>query len=259
LTHRQKALSAGDDKAIRKAVEAVRKLDPQTRRLKSLALVLPGQLSERLAAWVEGGQYARWFDHAEDSFALDRFVTIAMDDLFRQPSVARAFLEYAFFRINRRMSGDPTIIYLEEAWFALSDPGFSARIDNWLRTLRKKNGIIVMASQSLDELSRSEAFAAISDNMPTRIFLANPNVDSHAPLYKDRFGLRSAQLDIIRQAQGKQDYLVTNPDHSRLVRAKFPSRILAYLRSDKRAMKAFTAWQEQGGDFLRRYEDEVSE
>ena len=259
LTHRQKALSASDDKAIRNAVEAVRKLDPQTRRLKSLALVLPGQLSERLAAWVEGGQYARWFDHAEDSFALDRFVTIAMDDLFRQPSVARAFLEYAFFRINRRMSGDPTIIYLEEAWFALADPGFAARIDNWLRTLRKKNGIIVMASQSLDELSRSEAFAAISDNMPTRIFLANPNVDSHAPLYKGRFGLRPAQLDIIRQAQGKQDYLVTNPDHSRLVRAKFASRILAYLRSDKRAMKAFTAWQELGGDFLRRYEDEVSE
>ncbi|MCG7871014.1 MAG: hypothetical protein JAZ11_02800 [Candidatus Thiodiazotropha lotti] len=259
LTHRNNEISDGDDKAIRDAVEAVRRLEPHTRRLKSLALVLPGRLSERLAAWVEGGQYARWFDHAEDSFSLDRFVTIAMDDLFRQPSVARAFLEYAFFRINRRMTGDPTLIYLEEAWFALSDPGFAARIDNWLRTLRKKNGVIVMASQNLDELSRSEAFAAISDNMPTRIFLSNPNVDSHAPLYRERFGLRPAQLAIIRQATAKQDYLITNPNHSRLLQARFPNRMLAYLRSDQRALKAFEAWREQDGDYLRRYEDEITQ
>lgn len=260
LTHRQNDLTTGDDKAIRDAVEAVRRLDPDTRRLKSLALVLPGRLSERLTAWVEGGQYARWFDHAEDSFALERFVTIAMDDLFRQPSVARAFLEYAFFRINRRMTGDPTIIYLEEAWFALSDPLFAARIENWLRTLRKKNGVIVMASQNLDELSRSAAFAAISDNMPTRIFLANPNVDSHAPLYMERFGLRPAQLAIIRQASAKRDYLITNTDHSRLVHAQFPARILAYLRSDQRAIRSFEAWRTSGDEnFLRRFEDEMAQ
>ncbi|OGT90098.1 MAG: hypothetical protein A2514_11245 [Gammaproteobacteria bacterium RIFOXYD12_FULL_61_37] len=260
LTHRQHDLSAGDDKAIRDAVESVRRLQPDTRRLKSLALVLPGRLSERLAAWVEGGQYARWFDHADDSFSLDRFVTIAMDDLFRQPSVARAFLEYAFFRINRRMTGDPTIIYLEEAWFALSDPLFAARIENWLRTLRKKNGVIVMASQNLDELSRSAAFAAISDNMPTRIFLANPNVDSHAPLYMERFGLRPAQLAIIRQATAKRDYLITNSDHSRLMQARFPARILAYLRSDQRAIRSFEAWRTSGDDnYLRKYEDEMAQ
>lgn len=258
LTHRQSDITPGDDKALRNAVEAVRQLDAETRRLKSLALLLPGRLAERLAPWIENGQHSRWFDHSEDSFDLGGFVTLAMDDLFRQPSVARAFLEYAFFRINRNLTGKPTLIYLEEAWFALSDPLFAARIENWLRTLRKKNAIIIMASQNLDELARSEAFAAISDNMPTRLFLANPSVESHIDLYTQRFGLRKAQLDIIRQAVPKHDYLVTKPSHSRLIHAQFPPRILARLRSDQLAMQKFAEHEESGrSDYIERYVDEM--
>lgn len=260
LTHRESQITPADDKAIHDAVESVRKLNDATRRLKSLAMILPGRLADRLAPWVEGGQFAQWFDNGEDSFSLGSFVTMAMDELFRQPSVARAFLEYAFFRIEGRMKGDPTLIYLEEAWFALSDPLFAKRIDNWLRTMRKKNGLLVLASQNLDELSRSEAFAAIADNMPTRLFLANPNVDSHSGLYMERFGLRSAQLDIIRNAIPKRDYLVAKPDHSRLIHAQFPKRILARLRSDQKALNVFQSWKDlpDKTDYIQEYENEIS-
>ena len=105
LTHREKDLTSADDKGIRNAVGAMRQIDPKRRRLLGMAALLPQSLADRLAPWVGDGQYSRWFDHEEDTFALGDFVTFAMDDLFRQPSVARAFLEYVFSKINRRMTG----------------------------------------------------------------------------------------------------------------------------------------------------------
>lgn len=259
LTHREKELSAKDDKALKDAVDSVRRIEKDKRRLKHLEMILPKNLAERLSPWVEGGQFARWFDNDEDSFSLDRFVTIAMDDLFNQPSVARAFLDYAFHRINHKLTGAPTVIYIEEVWFAFSDETFTRRLDNWLRTIRKKNGFIVLATQNLEELARSDAFATIVDNIPTRIFLPNINVVAHEELYKGRFQLTSAQMEIIKSATAKRDYLINKPDHSRLVQISIPDQILAYLRSDQRALNTFKKWQEtEGEDYMRRYENEIA-
>jgi type IV secretion system protein VirB4 len=66
-----------DDRNIFRAIETLYVLDPDIRRLKTLAGTLPRHLADRLHKWVEGGQYGHLFDNvdrAADSaaYALNR-------------------------------------------------------------------------------------------------------------------------------------------------------------------------------------------
>ena len=55
-----------EDLELFRAIVALQSLDPGVRRLSTLARTLPKPLTEALSRWVDGGQFARWFDNAED-------------------------------------------------------------------------------------------------------------------------------------------------------------------------------------------------
>ena len=47
-------------------------------------------------------------------------------------------LLYLFHRIDQRLDGKPTLVVIDEAWIMLANELFGAKIEEWLRTLRKK-------------------------------------------------------------------------------------------------------------------------
>ena len=281
LTARGHAMGSDDDRALREALDLLSAQPPGAWRLRSLVPLLPGRLAGELEAWVGDGALARYFDHAGDGWpALDgsgehlqadqaravhpsEFTCIEIGRLFATPRVAGAFLDYAFRRVERSLDGSPTLIYVEEAWFMMSEPLFCQRLNDWLRTMRKRNAAVVLATQSLEEIHASPIFASVVDNIPTRIYLANPNAAAHARLYLERFGLNAAQLDRIRHACPKRDYYLTQPGRSRLASIVFPPRLLAALRSDPLAQAAFErhrvggapGWQQDYLDDLAGQDD----
>jgi type IV secretion system protein VirB4 len=148
--------------------------------------------------------------------------------------------------VEQALDGRPALIYVEEAWFMLAEPLFCHRLNDWLRTMRKRNASVVLATQSLEEIDASPVFASVVDNIPTRIYLANPNAAAHARLYLERFGLNETQLARIRHACPKRDYYITQPGRSRLASIVFPPRLLAALRSDPRAQEVFARHHASG-------------
>src|SRR3546814_10895871 len=62
-------------------------------------------------------------------------------------------LTYLFRRIEKRLTGAPSLIILDEAWLMLGHPLFRDKIREWLKVLRKANCAVVLATQSI---SRSE-------------------------------------------------------------------------------------------------------
>jgi type IV secretion system protein TrbE len=58
-------------------------------------------------------------------------------------------LLYLVRRIEMSLKGQPAMIVLDEAWVMLGHPVFRAKIREWLKVLRKANGSVVMATQSL--------------------------------------------------------------------------------------------------------------
>jgi len=230
-------LTSDDMNAVWDAVLAME--GKETATLSSLHHQLPKRLGARLAEWVGEGPLARYYDNEEDQFALGTFTGFEMGRLLDNDRVAASFLDYAFHRIEASLDGTPTLIYLEEAKFLLDNEQFATRLDEWLRTFRKLNTFVVMATQSLNELQDSKLFTTIIDSMQNRIFLPNANAFANERLYTEKFGLNQSQLNTIRTAVPKRNYLVVQPGLTRLIEMPLPKSVINALRSDTKANKIF--------------------
>lgn len=242
LTYRGRELSSGDDKRIQQAIEAVHNMSPSLWRLSSVRSQLPSDLGSELDVWVDNGRLARFFDNEKDDFNLGGFTCMEMGGLMlRYPEAAVAFMEYAFYRIDLMLGkGRPALIYVEEAWFMMGNPFFARRLDDWLRTLRKKNAIVGMATQSLAEIGKSDFFASIVDNTPTRFFLPNREALAHLDTYVEKFSLTEEEVRLkIVSAIQKRNYYLVNRSLKRMLDVPMEKELLACLRSDVRARAVF--------------------
>jgi len=232
-------LKAADLDNLSSALNHVADQPAEMWQLRSLEPFLSRDLQEELAPWINQGAYSKYFDNDKDTFQLGNKTCIEMGGLFQNPTVAALFVDYAFFCIQQRLDGRPTLIYIEEAWFMLDNEQFAKGIDNWLRTLAKKNAFLIMATQSLQEIANSKIFASIIDNIPNRIFLPNANAMTHAQMYRDMFQLNDEQINRIRNSIPKRNYYIVTPKLSRMVDVSLPKEIMAIVRSDGRAQKVF--------------------
>src|SRR6185369_11574251 len=123
----------------------------------------------------------------------------------------------------------PTLIYVEEAWYMLSNPAFASRMQDWLRTFRKKRAFVVFATQALDEIARLPNIGSFISNIATQIFLPSvkSSVHGQADLYRQVFGTTDAQMALLAQAIPKRDYLLVRPTVTRLVNTRMPPALLA--------------------------------
>ncbi|MDA8417212.1 MAG: hypothetical protein M0Z78_09195 [Betaproteobacteria bacterium] len=253
LSARGRPLLAMEHHRVRQALEDLAALSPEFHCLRSLAGLLPTVLVEELMPWLSGGVWGGYFDHQEDDLHWSSINCFEMGEILRQPVLARVFLSYVFHRIDQLLEqqiGIPMLIYIEEAWFMLDDPGFMQRIRDWLKTLPKKLAFVIMATQSLDDLSGSDIFSTIADNVPTRIFLPNPQAWVHRELYQSQFGLLEAQIELLVTARQKADYLLHTPTECLLLEARFSEALLPWLRSDSRAQRCFDEQVKVSGDEL---------
>lgn len=248
-------LSAEESRKVWEAIQGVaHAADPKMHCLSYVNTLLPLNLRDDLEIWTQGHQLGHIFDNVEDNFDLGTFTCIEMGTVMANPLIARPFMDYAFYRIQDQLSQSrhstpvPTVIYIEECWFLLEDEVFSEKLRDWLKTLRKLCAVVVMATQSPEDLAESKIFSTLRDNIPTRIFLPNRNAtsDSLSKLYASQFELNSAQIDDIANAVPKRDYLITQPGASRMVRVNIDKTSLAILRSDALAMASFHKHQGTG-------------
>jgi type IV secretion system protein TrbE len=139
--------------------------------------------------------------------------------------VALAVLLYQFRRFERTLDGRPALLFLAEAWQVLGHPIWRSRLAKWLRTLRSKNGGVLMDTQSLSEIAGSPLLALLVENCPRKIFLSNPQAMQSTGSFQQpgpyelyrTFGLNDRQIGIIQNAVPKREYYVTGPDGNRKI------------------------------------------
>lgn len=198
------ALPPDEAAQIERAV-AVNMLAPNhLRRLGTFAQLLRGggrphaaDLAARLAPWTGQGEHAWLFDNAKDTLGIDqRVLGFDMTRLLDDPRTRTPAMMYLFHRVEERLDGTPTIIVVDEGWKALDDDVFVARIRDWEKTIRKRNGIVGFATQSAEDALNSRIASAIVDQAATQIFLPNPR--AKADHYCGGFGLTTHEYEIIR-------------------------------------------------------------
>ena len=69
---------------------------------------------------------------------------------------------------------------------------------------------MILSTQSLDELRRSDMLDVIIESCPTKLFLANPDMDRE--LYGHQFHLNETEVDLISTLIPKQQFLIKTPE-----------------------------------------------
>lgn len=210
---------------IAQAVDATYGNDPSLRRLRHFKELLsgarrpqPGDLPDRLSAWITDGENNWLFDNAEDQLDLtNRVLGFDMTALLENPKLRTPTMMYLFHRIEERLDGHPTMILIDEGWKALDDEVFAARIRDWLKTLRKRNALVGFATQSARDALESRISTALVEQTATMIFM--PNSRARPEDYCDGFGLTDHELALIRSLPAhSRCFLVRQPDASVVVR-----------------------------------------
>ena len=204
VTSRGETLDADDIARIAEAVDANFSQAPQYRRLRYFAELFQGSrrasatdLAARLAPWHGTGDYAWLFDNAEDSLDVDaRTIGFDMTQILEDPAARTAAMMYLFHRVEERLDGTPSIIVIDEGWKALDDDVFVARIKDWEKTIRKRNGIVGFCTQSAQDALSSRISSAIIEQAATQIFMVNPKAQEAD--YCGGFGLTSHEFELIR-------------------------------------------------------------
>lgn len=210
---------------IAKAIDEIYAHGPELRRLRFLRDLLgagrrpqAGDLPSRLDAWIFDGERAWLFDNRDDELDFDnRVLGFDMTELLEDRRLRTPVLLYLFHRIEDRLDGNPTMILIDEAWKALDDPMFAARIRNWMKTLRKRNAMIGFATQSAADALDSSIASAIVEQTATSIFM--PNTKAREEHYCKGFGLSGQEYEFIRSLPAhSRCFLVRQANRSVVVR-----------------------------------------
>lgn len=152
-------------------------------------------------------------DASKDVIGESSFCCFELEELMnRGPKTVLPVLLYLFHKIENALHGEPTLIFLDEAWVVLGHPAFRDKVNEWLKTLRKKNCAVILATQSLNDLKQSGISDVINESCPTKVFLPNPTAmqPGTRELYES-MGLNPHQIRIIQTAVKKRDYYCATP------------------------------------------------
>ncbi len=201
-------------------IENLYAVDPSLRTLSVLANTLGHDLRTRLTRWTRGGQFGFLFDNACDTVTFSRFQCFDFQRMSQYPELLEPLLFYILHRANRVIS-DRDIssvfkaFFIDEAWVFLKNRSIERYVVGALKTWRKHNAAVILSTQSVDELRRSDILDVIVESCATKIFLANPDMDRE--LYRRQFHLNENEVERIAGLVPKQQLLIKTPELAKVV------------------------------------------
>jgi type IV secretion system protein VirB4 len=208
-------LDPAEERDLYQQIENLYSVDPALRTLGVLTNTLAHRLSDRLAKWTQGGQFGFLFDNPEDTISFSRFQCFDFQRMSQYPELLEPLLFYILHRANsvitdRQISTTFKAFFIDEAWVFLKNPSIQRYVVEALKTWRKANAAMILSTQSLDELRRSDVLDVIIESCPTKLFLANPDMDRD--LYRRQFHLNENEVELISTLIPKQQFLIKTPE-----------------------------------------------
>jgi type IV secretion/conjugal transfer VirB4 family ATPase len=213
VTHRERT-------ALSEAVKEIMKAPSDARSLTDFcATVQDAEVRQALQYYTLAGPLGHLLDAKMDMLGSGRFLTFETEHLMNLGEKAVvAVLLYLFRRIEKRLDGSPTLVPLDEAWVYLRHDLFRERVREWLKTLRKSNAAVLLATQNLSDIFNSPIRTVVLESCPTKILL--PNAEAINPAsrqFYEAIGLNDREIEIVHKSTPKQHYYVVSPAGRRLI------------------------------------------
>lgn len=215
------SIPAGPDQR-RELRRAMRELaaTPTKRTISALRIkVQDRELTTGLEPYTVDGPYGRILDGEEDGLTDSSWSCFELASLLEldDPRLSLPVLLYLFRHIERQARGNPMLICLDEAWTMLSHEVFRNKIREWLKTLRKSNVAVLMATQSISDAAESGILDVLVESCFTRIFGSNAEALTVSAEGYRRLGLIDSEFGVIADLQPKREYYVVQRDLGRRV------------------------------------------
>ena len=134
--------------------------------------------------------------------------------------------------------------WVDEAWRYLKDPAVLNYLAEAAKTWRKRNAALVIATQSVIDVTGTAGAEALLESMPTKIFLANPDLPEAAA---KTFRLNDAEFHQVRSLIPKREMYVRRPTSSAVVRLEVdPESYWLYTSSPRDSAKRAEAIERHG-------------
>jgi type IV secretion system protein VirB4 len=118
-------------------------------------------------------------DNDADAIRLDApVIGFDMTAVLDHPEVRGPLMAYLFHRCETLIDGRRVIFAIDEFWKALGDPAFRDLVHDKLKTLRKRNAPMFLATQSARDALNSPIAHTIVEQCPNQIHLPNPRADA---------------------------------------------------------------------------------
>jgi len=243
-------LTQAEEKDLYAQIQNLYVLPANLRTLSVLGNTLQKSLAVKLEKWVRGGQYEQVFDNEKDTLTLSRFQCFDFEGMDRYPELIEPLLFYILHRANASICKPEAVttfktFFIDEAWRFFGHPTIRNYIVEALKTWRKKNAAMILSTQSLDELDKSEIVNVVIESCATKIFLANPDMDRE--LYRNTFHLNDNEIEMISTLIPKRQALVKRPDLAKVVNLEVDEKSYWLYTSDpNESFRREQAFREHG-------------
>ncbi|MCY4646299.1 MAG: DUF87 domain-containing protein [Gammaproteobacteria bacterium] len=212
-----------DTSEIRARIEDLYALGSGRRSLSVLAGSLPVAMWPALSRWTDGGAWGAFFDNPPAGTTDIEFRDWQVIDLAgaaEHADLCEAALAYLLERMRLEIE-DPAettrlkLMVVDEAWRYMQDPAVLNYLAEAAKTWRKKNAALVLATQSAVDVTGTPGAAALLESIPTKLFLANPELPAEAGAL---FRLNDSEVAGIRELTPKRELYLRRPDEAAVLR-----------------------------------------
>ena len=212
-----------EDERLGRAIARQMQLPPEMRELAGVAVAL-GQSSEngaraRLRKWCWGQRLGWAVDCRADLLDTTRKI-IGYDTtaVLKNAEVVGPVLSYIFYRTRKLIDGRPIVLAIDEMWHAEQNASFSEDNHDQMKTIRKNEGVVLLATQDPADPLKSKHASTYVQQVPTKIFFGDQDA-SRAALV-DGFRLTEAEFEAVNSKLGtmKHAFLLKRPSGSVICR-----------------------------------------
>jgi type IV secretion system protein VirB4 len=246
-------LTPEEDRRLSIALRHVMALPPEDRTMAEVRAFLGTSrdgAGARLEKWCRGGEFDWVIDCPRDIVSLDgRVIGFDQSAILEDPIASGAVLATLFHYTGKLVDGRRLLFLLDEVWNALLIPQFHAEIHNGLKTWRKYNSPILIATQDVADGLNSPIGHTIRSQTPNQMYFSTPGA-----VWKD-YGpegmkLTATEFDIIQKLpKGTGQFLLKQGDRSVVVGAPLGGLDeVAVISGTRRGADALILARERTGD-----------
>ncbi|MBL7241271.1 VirB4 family type IV secretion/conjugal transfer ATPase [Komagataeibacter rhaeticus] len=179
------AISSEDAKRLQRGIARQMSYPVEMRSLAGLRQFLLHGPEEgagaRLERWCRGGALGWLFDGETDEVDLSSSITgFDLTAFLDHDQICAPTAAYLLYRIEKVVDGRRFLMSCDEFRAYLLDPKFAAVIDKFLLTIRKNNGMLILATQQPEHVLESKLGSSLVAQCMTKILYPSPTADRHA-------------------------------------------------------------------------------